>query len=136
MYWSLHLTVFTIDTPTHAQRGWPAVVGGFAAGLTSFIDDPSRRHTLSLFVIARALGALITTLHRRGQLPTIPHFVVLMFGLCQSFIIYSVVRYPELLPVGYYRSLLRWSVSLSDEKFRVSIVFCLYISASLYNSEL
>ena len=98
------------------------MVGGFAAGLTSFIDDPSRRHTLSLFVVARALGALITTLHRRGQLPTIPHFVVLTFGLCQSFIIYSVVRYPELLPVGYYRSLLSWSMYFTDENFKVSCV--------------
>lgn len=101
------------------QRGWPAVVAGFAAGLTSVIDDPQRRYTLSLFIVARAFGALIITLHKRGYLPSMPYFVELTFGLCQAFIGVCGIRYPELLPAGYYRSVLKWSRHLTDDKLRV-----------------
>lgn len=103
----------------HTQKGWPVVIAGLAAGLTSVIDEPNRRRTLSLFIVARALGALILTLHRRGLLPTVPHFVVLTFGLCQSFIIYSTVHCPVLLPTGYYRSILSWSRYFTDDKLKL-----------------
>jgi len=95
------------------------VVAGLVAGLTSLIDDPNRRHTLSLFVSARALGALVSTLHCQGYLPTIPHFVLLLLGLCQSFIILAMTRYPELLPQRYYCSIIRWSLYYSEEKLEV-----------------
>ncbi len=97
------------------------MVAGIAAGLTSFIDDPGRRRTLSLFLLARALGALVLTLHRRGKLPTVPHFVVLTFGVCQSLIIYATVHYPSLLPTSYYHAILSWSRYFSEEKLRVRL---------------
>ncbi len=104
--------------------GWHAVVAGMATGLVSSLDDPTRRRTLSLFVGARALGALVMTLHRRGFLPSIPYSVVLLFGLCQSFIVVATTRHPELLPQSYYRSILRWSLCYTDENLAVSV--CCY----------
>jgi len=73
----------------------------------------------SLFVSARALGALVSTLHRQGYLPTIPHFVLLLLGLCQLFIILAMTWYPELLPQRYYCSIIRWSLYYSEEKLEV-----------------
>lgn len=105
--------------PYSLQHGWHAVLAGLAAGTVSILDDPSRRHTLSLFISARALGALVATLYRRGYLPSIPYFVTVVFGLCQSVIMLATTRYPALMPRSYYRSLLRWSVYYTEEKLEV-----------------
>ena len=112
---------------TTLQQGWHAAVAGLAAGLISAMDDPSRRFTFSLFLSARALGALITTLHRRGYLPTVPHFVTVALGLCQCLILVAVTRFPELLPQGYYRSVIRWALYYTEEKLQVT---CLHGSAN------
>ena len=87
------------------------------------MDDPQRRRTLSFFVAARAVGALILTLHRRGYLPTVPHFMTLTFGVCQALIILAMTKFPGLLPQGYYRSILSWSMYYSEEKLQVLIIF-------------
>ena len=95
------------------------MVAGLAAGLISAIEDPSRRHNLSLYISARALGTLVTTLHRRGYLPSIPHFVTLMYAVCHSFI-GSGLQFPEYLPGNYYRTLLKW-MRVSDEQVEACI---------------
>ncbi len=110
------LTV-TFDLPQH---GWHAVVAGLAAGLMSLLDEPSRRRTLSHFITARALGALVITLKCRGVLPSFPYFTTLMFGICESLVVVAVTRHPELLPKGYYRSVLKWSLCYTDENLKVN----------------
>ncbi|XP_064397727.1 uncharacterized protein LOC135344449 isoform X2 [Halichondria panicea] len=130
------LTLSLLRQAYNTDNGWPAVVAGCAAGLTSLIDDPSRRRTLSLFILARALGALVLTLHRRGKLPTVPYFVVLAFGVCESLIIYSTVHYPTLLPRSYYTAILSWSRYFTEDKlklfFRVPSLHFLPCSAGLH----
>ena len=114
------LSLSPIHVCSHdSQRGWSAILAGMAAGAVSIIDDPQRRRTLSLFVLARALGALFMTLHHRGQLPTVPYFVTIVFAACQSLIIMCVTHFPELLPQGYYKSILNWSMYYSEEKLQV-----------------
>ena len=100
------------------------MVAGLAAGLISAIDDPSRRHTLSLYISARALGALVTTLHRLGYLPSVPHFVTLMFAVCHSFIV-SGLQFSEYLPRSYYHTVLKW-IRVSDEQVEACIAVYLY----------
>lgn len=102
------------------QRDWHAVVAGLAAGLVSSLDEATRRRTLSHFVTARALGALAMTLHSRGYIPSIPYFTVLIFGLCESFIVVAITKHPELLPHSYYRSVLKWSMCYTNDILEVS----------------
>ena len=70
-------------------------------------------------MIARAFGALITVLHKLGYLPSVPHFVAIVFGVCQALIIVAVARYPHLLPPGYYKAIVRWSMYYDEEKLDV-----------------
>ena len=101
------------------QRRYHSLIAGLLAGAVSAIDKPGRRQTLSLFMTARALGVLVIILNRRGLLPTIPHFVTILFSLCQSLIIVTVTKYPSFLTPSYYRALLRWSQYYTDEKLQV-----------------
>lgn len=111
------------------QGGWSAILAGLAAGSVSILDHPERRRTLSLFVLARALGALVVTLHRRGHLPSVPYFATLVFATCQSLIIMCMAHFPELLPRGYYRSILNWSMYYTNEKLEVCEQFGHYNSS-------
>ena len=105
------------------QGGWSAILAGLAAGSVSILDHPDRRRTLSLFVLARALGALVVTLHQRGHLPNVPYFATVIFAVCESLIIVCMTHFPELLPRGYYRSILNWSMYYTNEKLEVRKLF-------------
>lgn len=94
-------------------------MAGFLAGLGSCIDEPGRRRTLTLYIVARALGCLVITLHKRGYLPSVPHFVALVFSVCEGLIIVATMRYPYLLPRNYYNAIVRWSMCYDEEKLEV-----------------
>lgn len=70
-------------------------------------------------MVARALGCLVITLHKRGYLPSVPHFVPLVFGACQGLIVVAVARYPYLLPPSYYNAVVRWSMYYDEEKLEM-----------------
>ena len=72
-------------------------------------------------MLARALGMLIIILNRRGLLPTIPHFVTILYGILQGLILVAVTRFPAMLPPNYYRALLRWSQYYTEEKLQVGM---------------
>lgn len=102
-----------------SSNWWIPVAGGFAAGLTSVIDEPHRRRSILLYVMARAVGTLVKTLHSRGLLPTVPHLSFLVYSVCHAFIMVCMVHYPELLPPAYYNSIIRWGQTYTDEKIRL-----------------
>lgn len=105
----------------HSQKKYHSLIAGAVAGLVSAIDSPGRRQTLTLFMLARALGMLVIILNRRGLLPTIPRFVTILYGICQGLILVAVTRFPSMLPPNYYRALLRWSQYYTEEKLQVGM---------------
>lgn len=98
---------------------WVPIVGGFSVGLASFIDESNRRRNITLFILARALGALIRIFNHHGTLPAVPCFVPTVFALCSGIIVMCVARYPNLLPPSYYRAILRWSLYYTDKILQV-----------------
>lgn len=80
------------------------------------IEDRTRRRVYCLFALARAIGALISTLVRRNLLPDIPYSETILYGACSSFLVYCTALKPEYLFPGYYRSVLKWSHDYTDQK--------------------
>lgn len=74
---------------------------------------------VTLFAIARAFGALISTLVTRGQIPYIQFSETALFSLCCGFLVYAVALNPQLLYTGYYYSVLKWSRDYTDKKLNV-----------------
>ena len=79
------------------------------------MDDSDRRRSILLYLMARAAGALIKTLHAQGRLPTLPHFSALVYSVCHAVIMVCMVHYPVLLPPAYYRSIMKWGQMYSEE---------------------
>ena len=98
------------------QDDWNSGVAGGIAGLAMVVEDKTRQRVYCLFTIARALGALISTLVKRNVLPYIPYFEAYCFGACSSFLVYCLGLQPQYLLTGYYRSVLKWSRDYTDEK--------------------
>ncbi|VDI38316.1 Hypothetical predicted protein [Mytilus galloprovincialis] len=98
------------------KDGWNNCIAGGLAGLTIIIEDPTRRQVVTLFAIARAFGALISTLVVRGKIPYIEYSETLLFCLCCGFLVYAVALNPRLLFTGYYYSVLKWSRDYTDQK--------------------
>ncbi|XP_064618329.1 uncharacterized protein LOC135482329 [Liolophura sinensis] len=107
--------VRTIHKIRGTKDGWNHGIAGGLAGLTIVLENPVRRRTLSLFTISRALGALVSTLITRGQIPSIVHGDTLLFCLSCSFLVYCTALRPHLLPKGYYYSVLKWSRDYTDD---------------------
>ena len=78
------------------------------------LEAPSRRKTLAFFAAARALGAGATTLVARDLSPSIPHAETVAFCTCCAVLLSCVSLYPELLPPGYYHSVVKWSRDYTD----------------------
>ncbi|XP_078571983.1 transmembrane protein 135-like [Branchiostoma floridae x Branchiostoma japonicum] len=97
------------------KDGSNSTMAGAIAGLTMFIESGKRRRTIALFLLARAAGAFMSTWVKRGRLPRVRHLDTLVFCLCTGFIVYAAALDPELLPDGYYRSILRWSRGWTDK---------------------
>lgn len=87
-----------------------------AAGLASFIDEPNRRRTILLYLLARALGTMVHLLHGDGRLPAVPGFTTGVFNLCCAVVVLCVTHHPHLLPPSYYKAALRWSHYYDDQK--------------------
>ena len=71
---------------------------------------------MCLFAIARALGALVSTLVVREKIPGVPFGETISFCLGCSILVYCVSLKPQLLFSGYYRSVLKWSRDYTDVK--------------------
>lgn len=84
--------------------------------MTLFVEDRTRRRIYCLFAIARAIGAIIATLVKRGVIPTIPYSETALFCACTSFLVYCTALKPQYLFTGYYRSVLKWSRDYTDKK--------------------
>ena len=108
--------------PLSLQQKYHSLLAGLLAGSLSVLDDPSRRHTLSLYMAARALGVLIICLNRRGFLPTIPRFGAMALALSQAVVVMCMMRYPSYLPASYYRALLKWSIYYTDDILEVGMI--------------
>ena len=105
--------------PFSLQQQYHSLLAGLLAGSLSVLDDPSRRHTLSLYMAARAIGVLIICLNRRGFLPTIPRFGAMALSMSQAVVVMCMMRYPSYLPASYYRALLKWSIYYTDDILEV-----------------
>lgn len=90
-----------------------AVAGGIA-GLAMVVEDRTRRRVYCLFAIARAFGAILSTLVKRGLLPSVPYSETAMFSACTAFLVYCTALKPQYLFTGYYRSVLKWSRDYTD----------------------
>lgn len=99
------------------QDGWHVAVAGGLAGLSSIIEDPSRRLTLSLIVAARSLGAILSIMVSRKQIPQVNHFDSMTYIACSVIITYCVATMPYLLPQGYVNSLLKWTRAYTKDIF-------------------
>lgn len=95
-----------------------ALAGGIA-GLSMAIEDRTRRRVYCLFALARAIGAMVTTLVKRGVIPPIPHSETALFCTCTSFLVYCTALKPQYLFTGYYRSVLKWSRDYTDRKLKL-----------------
>ena len=84
--------------------------------MASSIDEPNRRRTILLYIIARAIGVTVKILNKWGYIPTIPNAVGLLFSFLEGLIIICVTQKPHLLPPSYYKAILHWSVYYTDEK--------------------
>lgn len=121
-YWQDKLGIFSRNFIwPFLQDGWNAGIAGGLAGLASLVEDPSRRRTLALFVFARAVGSLLSTLARRKIIPTVPHFPVIVFSICAGFLVHCITLNRELIQAGYLKSLLQWTrnynVNVLDKLF-------------------
>ena len=83
-----------------------AFIAGGLAGLSILIDAPTRRLSVSLFLLVRALDAAVKRLVRAGLLPHSKHAVPLLFGIFNMPIMYSFLYKPHLIGEGYYRWIL------------------------------
>ncbi|XP_045198848.2 uncharacterized protein LOC123553172 [Mercenaria mercenaria] len=95
-----------------------AIAGG-VAGLSMVVEDRTRRRIYCLFAIARAVGAMVTTLVKRGLIPAVPYSETALFCSCTSFLVYCTALKPQYLFTGYYRSVLKWSRDYTDKKLNV-----------------
>ena len=92
-----------------------AVAGGIA-GLAMVVEDRTRRQLYCLFAIARAFGAILSTLVKRGLLPSVPYSETALFSALTGFLVYCTSINPQYLFTGYYRSILKWSRDYTDSK--------------------
>lgn len=83
------------------------------------VEDRTRRQIYCLFAIARAVGAMVTTLVKRGVIPAVPHSETALFCSCTSFLVYCTALKPQYLFTGYYRSVLKWSRDYTDQKLKL-----------------
>lgn len=109
----------TLQKKRAIKDGWNNCVAGGLAGLTILIEEPTRRRVICLFAIARAFGALISTLVVREKIPMIPYSETVLFCLCCAFLVYCTALKPQLLFKGYYYSVLKWSRDYTDKKLDV-----------------
>ena len=100
----------------YCQDDWNSAIAGGVSSLALSVEDRTRRRVYCLFAIARAVGALVSTLVRRGYLPDIPFSETYLFGICGSFLVYCNALKPQYLFPGYYRSVLKWSRDYTDQK--------------------
>ena len=98
------------------QDGWNNTIAGGLAGLAILVEEPTRRRVFCLFAIARAFGALVSTLIARGKLKEIPHSDTMLFCVCCALLVYCTALNPQLLFTGYYYSILKWSRDYTDAK--------------------
>ncbi|ESO84969.1 hypothetical protein LOTGIDRAFT_168227 [Lottia gigantea] len=110
-----HLVVDILQIARSTKDGWNHGIAGGIAGLSIIVEDETRRKVASLFAIARALGAGLTTLVKRGKITRIPYCETWSFCACCAFLVYCTALKPELLSKGYYKSILKWSRDYSDE---------------------
>ena len=69
--------------------------------------------------MTRAVGALIKKLHARGQLPTVPYFPFLIYSTCHVMVMVCMVYYLALLPPVYYRSIIEWGQTYTEENINL-----------------
>jgi len=91
-------------------------MAGGIAGLAIVVEDRTRRHIYCVFAIARAFGAIVSTLVKREVVPFIPYSETALFSLCTGFLVYCTALKPQYLLPGYYRSVLKWSRDYTDPK--------------------
>jgi hypothetical protein len=84
-----------------------AAASGALAGLTCLLDSPARRQGIALYLLVRALYALLHALMRRRYISRIPHASTLTFSAANALIIYSFICEPHLLDRGYYNWILK-----------------------------
>ena len=100
------------------QDDWNSAIAGGVAGLAMVVEDRTRRRIYCLFAIARAVGAMVTTLVKRGVLPSVPYSETALFCWCTSFLVYCTALKPQYLFTGYYKSVLKWSRDYTDDKLK------------------
>ncbi|MES1914679.1 MAG: hypothetical protein MHM6MM_006725 [Cercozoa sp. M6MM] len=89
-----------------------------AAALAStalLVDSPSRAPTLGVYVLVRALDELIRLRVHEGRWRRVPHFVSIVFALCQAPIMYAYLLRPGALDRAYYRWILRMGNSTDKQ---------------------
>ncbi|KAK3589354.1 hypothetical protein CHS0354_009998 [Potamilus streckersoni] len=117
LYPSLYeLTLDLVQRFRGRKDDWNSGIAGGLAGLSIVVEEPTRRRVVCLFAIARAIGALLSTLVKRDKIPIIPHTDTLFFCACCSLLVYCNALKPQYLFEGYYRSVLKWSRDYTDKK--------------------
>jgi hypothetical protein len=82
-------------------------IAGTVAGLTLFVDDKSRRSSISLYIFVRMLDIVGRRLTAEKILPQWKYSSEFLFALSNAFIIYAAVVDPSLLPKGYYNWIMK-----------------------------
>ncbi|KAH3735320.1 uncharacterized protein LOC127850296 [Dreissena polymorpha] len=117
LYPSLYdLALELLEQYRRKRDDWNSALAGGLAGLAIVVEDRTRRRIYCLFAIARAIGAVVSTLVRRGLLPAMPYSETMLFCSCTSFLVYCTALKPQYLLTGYYKSVLKWSRDYTDRK--------------------
>ena len=93
----------------YTQDGINALLAAALASLAISIQPAKRRLVMTLFLGARASGALLKSLDARHMLRLSPRTVLVIYICNVAVICHSALRHPECLPPSYYR--LVWNSS-------------------------
>lgn len=85
-----------------------ALLAGAISGLSIFVDAPTRRKDVALYLFVRSLYSSCQTFMRVGALPDLRGTIAthLLFGVANAFIIYGFIHEPQLLDASYYKWIL------------------------------
>lgn len=89
-------------------------LAGFVAGAAILFDDPSRRSSIALYCVVRALADLYQNLKFTKQVRRVPKGSAILFTLAQIPIMFSFVKCPGLMSKGYHRWILKMGNAKAD----------------------
>ena len=97
------LTLAAMRRVRGCDDAWNNTVAGGVSGLALFLDNPERRSTLALYVLARAVYEFVTLTGKQQNITAPNHTLVGLFSLIQVPIMYCLMYAPKALAPTYLK---------------------------------